>query len=311
MNILDVEQWVTPASKYKEERAGNFRIRRMDYLPGLYILGGIDEHVYYSVKKPIPITRLEECVNGEWHELMVDDPLHSMSMLKYAQASTGNVLVAGLGLGLIAHELVKIKGVETTITVIEESADVCRLVSQYLPTRIELINCDFWDFIKDDKTEWDTILVDIWSVYDIQRQIHPRLTEVLPSYFSLKGKHPNAKLSLCGYPQLSDIKPGEIKREGKWHLYSHQMLRGSMRDYIIDQVKKPLMKAIIVLANRYPEPTRENCINSNSHILLDIQDEFLTYEDHKGRRDLFKAIFRILIGEYEHDPYYHYRFDWF
>ena len=97
----------------------------------------------------------------------------------------------------------------------------------------------------------------------------------------------------------------------KVRLLSHQMLRGEMRGYIIDKVKKPLMKAITVLANRYPEPTRDNCINPNSLLLLDIQDKFFEYETNFGRIGLFKAIFRIFIGEYEHDPYYRARINWF
>ncbi len=92
---------------------------------------------------------------------------------------------------------------------------------------------------------------------------------------------------------------------------SHIMLRGNMREYIIDKAKKPLMRAIVVLANRYPEPTRDNCLNPNSHLLLDIQDKFLEYETNSGRIELFKAIFRIFIGEYEHDPYYRSRINWF
>ncbi len=92
-------------------------------------------------------------------------------------------------------------------------------------------------------------------------------------------------------------------------LLSHQLLHGSMRDYVIDKIKKPMIKALIVLANRYPEPTRDNTLNQNSHLLFDIRDKFLEYEDG-GRRELFNAIFKLLIVEYEHDPYYRSRINW-
>jgi len=91
---------------------------------------------------------------------------------------------------------------------------------------------------------------------------------------------------------------------------SHVMLRGLMRDFVIDKVKKPLRKAIITLANRYPLPTRENCLNQNSHILLDKRDEFLSYEGNSSPSKLFAALFRIFIAEYEHDPYYRSRINW-
>lgn len=83
-----------------------------------------------------------------------------------------------------------------------------------------------------------------------------------------------------------------------------------MRRYVIDKVKKPLMKAIITLVNRYPDPTRENCLRSNSQILFNIRDKFFEFENNKGRKALFEAAFKLLIAEYEHDPYYRYRFDW-
>ena len=93
--------------------------------------------------------------------------------------------------------------------------------------------------------------------------------------------------------------------------YRNQVLLGSMGKYIKDKVKKPLMKAITRLANMYPEPTRENCIQPNSKILFDIRDKFFEYEDNSGAREaMFKAAFKLLIAEYEHDPYYRFRIDW-
>lgn len=78
----------------------------------------------------------------------------------------------------------------------------------------------------------------------------------------------------------------------------------------MDKVKKPLMKAIVTLVGRYPKPTRENCINPNTYILMDIRDKFLECESNPSRKALFEAAFKLLIAEYEHDPYYRYRLDW-
>lgn len=123
--------------------------------------------------------------------------------------------------------------------------------------------------------------------------------------------------------------------------YRQQMLAGKARQYIIKKVKKPLMGAIIGLGKRgswlsmlialiqivrtikrYPDPTRENCIQPNSHKLFDIEDKFFGYEDNPphprhpkkypnhGREQLFRALFKLFIAEYEHDPYYRFRIDW-
>lgn len=92
-------------------------------------------------------------------------------------------------------------------------------------------------------------------------------------------------------------------------LISHQMLKRPMRQYVIEKVKKPLLKAIVILARRYPEPTRGNTVHPNSHILLDIRDRFFGHERNKSRDELFRAIWKIFIDEYEHDPYYRQRID--
>ena len=90
---------------------------------------------------------------------------------------------------------------------------------------------------------------------------------------------------------------------------SHIMLR-DLRGYVIDKVKKPIKKAITILANRYPQPTKENTLNPNTHILLDIQDRFFQHETLPERKEMFRAIFKLFIAEYEHDPYYRSRINW-
>lgn len=121
-------------------------------------------------------------------------------------------------------------------------------------------------------------------------------------------KYPGLKEILQSPQTTKCIKLQEPPRKVK--PLSHIMLRGSMRNYVIDKIKKPMIKALTILAKRYPEPTRENCLNPNSLILFDIQDKFFQYEDNPGRRLLFKAIFKLLIIEYEHDPYYRSRLNW-
>ncbi len=88
------------------------------------------------------------------------------------------------------------------------------------------------------------------------------------------------------------------------------MLFGDMRQFIIEKFKKPALKVIILLSGRLPEPTKENTTHPNTHILLDIRDRFFELENNPGREALFRGAFKILICEYEHDPYYARRLDW-
>lgn len=82
------------------------------------------------------------------------------------------------------------------------------------------------------------------------------------------------------------------------------------RRYFEEKVKAPLMAAIINLAMKYPEPTKGNTCIKNTGKLLDIRDKFFEYEDNPCRDALFRALWRMLIVEYEHDGYYRYRLDW-
>ncbi len=82
------------------------------------------------------------------------------------------------------------------------------------------------------------------------------------------------------------------------------------RDYFIEQVNKPLVKAIVILANRYPEPTRLNCYHPNSHRMLDIRDKFFECWDFQIRNTVIDALFRILIVKYEHSPAWRNMLDW-
>lgn len=89
---------------------------------------------------------------------------------------------------------------------------------------------------------------------------------------------------------------------------SHWMLQ-SMRAFVIEH-KGIFEKAIIAYAKILPEPTKENTLEPNSHILLDRKDKFFGYYCNSSKMALFEAIWKIRICEYEHDPHYRHISDW-
>lgn len=93
-------------------------------------------------------------------------------------------------------------------------------------------------------------------------------------------------------------------------LLKHQ-INSDDREYYIEKVNGPLLKAIIILGNRYPEPTMENLCHPNSKRLLAILYTYLEYEGNDRLRVLGKAVFRILIAKHEHSPNYRDRISWF
>jgi len=92
------------------------------------------------------------------------------------------------------------------------------------------------------------------------------------------------------------------------------LINSDDREYYIDKVNNPLLKAITILANRYPEPKREGdgkIVYPTSLRLLEILETYLEYEGNPRLRELGKAVFRVIIAKNEHSPNYRYRFSWF
>ena len=76
--------------------------------------------------------------------------------------SSGDVLIAGLGLGLILGPMLR-RGVITSITVLERSADVIALISPcYQNPKLTIIEADvhLW---QPPKRAFDFIYFDIWA----------------------------------------------------------------------------------------------------------------------------------------------------
>jgi len=108
------------------------------------------------------------------------------------------------------------------------------------------------------------------------------------------------------------------------------------RQYFVKEVKAPLMESLVKIGHiekvngfldklrvliylwrmvgsicKYPAPTKDNTKKKITHVLLDIWDEFFTYETNDSRAPLFRAIRRISATECEHDNYYSQRMTWF
>jgi len=81
----------------------------------------------------------------------------------FLHKATGHVLINGLGLGVLLKALINKKEV-LSITVIEKSSDVIKLVSEsYKHKKVEIINCDAFDFIPPKGTRYQAVWHDIWN----------------------------------------------------------------------------------------------------------------------------------------------------
>lgn len=208
--IWYVSEWHTPATDYPEAQAGNFRIIHSRYTRGMYRCWGVEGYLYFKAVKPLPITVLQEKRGKHWYDWMVDDPPNYRAMQIYAQHCQGQVLCAGLGLGLIVHGLAKNPEV-TGITVVEISEEVVRLMDNNWPRKsnapLTVVISDFFDFLEHDNTPWDHIIVDLWVTSGEASKNQVFWEKVLPTGIMLGFKYPGSKVTFHGFQSVSHIKP--------------------------------------------------------------------------------------------------------
>lgn len=94
---------------------------------------------------------------------------------------------------------------------------------------------------------------------------------------------------------------------------SQVILNAPLRQYFIKKVKAPLMKVLILVANRLPPVTKENTHYKNTHTLIDIFDKFFEHfwRLDPDREKMFRGAFKIFLAEIEHDILYRDPFNWF
>jgi spermidine synthase len=97
-------------------------------------------------------------INGT--TVMSDTGMERITNQDVVDKARGQVLIAGLGLGMILHPIAAKASVQK-ILVVEQSADVIKLIEPTLPANITLVCVDIFDW-KPFDWKWDTIYFDIW-----------------------------------------------------------------------------------------------------------------------------------------------------
>ena len=197
MSILDIPtKWKTVS--YPDKSIGSAKISHIRYHEGYYMMEGVDGFLLYRVNtRGIPVTVLS--IDG--NEVMVDDPMHWLGMQRLAEHSSGNVLVCGLGLGLIVHHLCNNKNV-ARIDVAELNKDVISLVKPLLP-RDSRVNVFHMDASSDVllRKGYDTVIIDLLvkegdDVVLAGSSADPSMVYVIKKRFEIEN--PDAKVFIWG-----------------------------------------------------------------------------------------------------------------
>jgi hypothetical protein len=112
----------------------------------------------------------EYCDEGTYCRLLVngrimmsDTRMEHLTNYEVVRQAHGNVLIAGLGLGMILHPILAKKEV-LSVTVIEKYADVIALVEPTVQNKkLTIIEGDIYEWKPAKGTKYETLYFDIWS----------------------------------------------------------------------------------------------------------------------------------------------------
>lgn len=172
----------------EEKRLGNYSLRK-------YIIGYDD---FRAAISGIPCGEYISLIgpDNSGHRLntllMSNTPMEKRTNLEFLMKANGDVLIGGLGLGLIVLPLQEKENVKS-ITIIEKSQEVIDLVASQLPLtdKVKIICADVYNYIPDIK--YDTIYLDIWPEInsDIYYEEMMPLKKKFRKYLVSKDKNPN------------------------------------------------------------------------------------------------------------------------
>lgn len=167
----------------KDEKIGDWRIETVE-IPEDYA-----RMRNFFIKNPL--MKLEggiykKLINRIDGVVMSNTPMERKTHIEAINKAKGNVLVAGLGLGMYLQNI-KDKEEVTSITVIEKSKEVIELIAKYFKDcqKIKIINEDIFNYTPDIKFEF--AFLDIWSdisednlvEFDILREKFKDIPEII------------------------------------------------------------------------------------------------------------------------------------
>ena len=197
------DEYKTPYTEIPEVKGKVVRLKKTKYTKGLYRMEGVKGYEFFYIEKTLQVTELQvKDRNGKWKTLMVDDPLHWLGMEELAQlCKPGSVLVAGLGMGLILHHLVKRNDI-TQIKVIEIDPEIVNFIKPYIPKdpRITIEIDNYFNYVILTKENYDNVIIDLWVIGegDSKEHIEHVKKSMITAYILTKNAFPDAKILIWG-----------------------------------------------------------------------------------------------------------------
>ncbi len=152
------------SKKFAEEKSiGNFSIKKNTILKGTLIRTYYPGGTFYhdTLNRDFPIVRLTEEGKATW---MSDTPMEQEGLRIPSMIARGDILIVGLGLGLLPT-LIKMRNeMVDSITIIEKNQEVANLVYSKIKSRkTSLLLNDGESYLSVPGRKFDFIFIDIWG----------------------------------------------------------------------------------------------------------------------------------------------------
>lgn len=162
--MIQANRYTTILSRILPERSiGDFSIKK-DVIPkGTIIRTYYPGGMFYrdTLNRDFPIVRLTEGKEGVW---MSDTPMEQEALRVPSIVARGDVLIVGLGLGLLPT-LIKMRNkMVDSITIIEKNREVANLVYSKIRSRkTSLLLNDGESYLAVPGRKFDFIFIDVWG----------------------------------------------------------------------------------------------------------------------------------------------------
>lgn len=135
----------------KDRKVGDFELCHFE----------IGDNDLYAILHGIPCGKFIRLTH-RGSVVMSDTDMEKRTNSAFVRNAHGNVLIGGLGIGLILLAIQDNPEIEK-ITVIEKNKEVIELVADQLPLneKVEIVNADVFEYIPTER--YNTIYMDIWN----------------------------------------------------------------------------------------------------------------------------------------------------
>jgi len=174
---------------YNARECGGYKIKQVTYTPKFFHYTSTE---FMGQKEGDIITVLHDLEKGEI--VMSDSMMERKTNTKFVKEVNGDVLIGGLGLGMIILAIQN-KAIVKSITVVELDQILIDFImeelSPHLNDKVSIVCCDINDFIPTKK--YDTIYCDIWN--DVSGDNWDEMKSLTKKFkYSVNRENPNSSL---------------------------------------------------------------------------------------------------------------------